>query len=128
MDASAILEYLLRTERAGSIESFVRLPDVDLQIPALCDVEVSAGLRRAMARSVLSEVRAAQAIDHYLDLPLTRHGHQILLRRILGLRENFSAYDAAYVALAEQIGGELLTADDRLANAARAHTSIGILP
>ena len=58
------------------------------------------------------------ALDQYLLMPLTRHGHQALLSRVLGLRSNFSAYDACYVALAERLGVERLvdeSAVDRLA-------------
>jgi len=80
-----------------------------------------------MLRGALSSDRAAEAIEDYVDLPLTRHGHQRLLERILHLRQNFSAYDAAYVALAERIGGELLTADEGLARAARTHTKLATL-
>ena len=67
----------------------------------------------------LSARRAADALEDYLDLPVFRHGHQALLGRVLQLRSNFSAYDAAYVALAEQLNGDLLTADDALARAVR---------
>jgi predicted nucleic acid-binding protein len=97
-------------------------------VPALCDVEVTAGLRRALLRDLLSVERANQAIAHYLVLPLTRHGHQGLLPRVLGLRSNFSAYDACYVALAELLGAEILTADERLTRAVRTHTGLGLLP
>ncbi len=72
----------------------------------------------------LTEKRAAQAIEDYLDLPISRHGHQRLMDRALALRRNFSAYDAMYVALAELLGAELLTADAALAEAARTHTSV----
>jgi predicted nucleic acid-binding protein len=91
-------------------------------------VEVAAGLRRAVSGSLVSPNRAGVAIEDYLDLPLTRHGHRALLQRILDLRENFSAYDAAYVALAERLPGELLTADARLSKAVRTHTKITPLP
>lgn len=56
---------------------------MDLRVPALCDVEVTAGLRRALLHDFLSVERANQAIAHYMDLPLTRHGHQGLLPRML---------------------------------------------
>ncbi len=104
----------------------MRAPDSDLHVPALCDVEVAVGLRRGIRRRAISEQRVVQAIEDYLDLPVTRHGHQGLLPRILGLRENFSAYDATYIALTEQLGGEVLTADERLTRPARMHTSIAI--
>lgn len=116
------------TEQAGPIEEIVRAPETDLHVPALCDVEVTAGLRRALLRRALSPQRAALAVEDYLDLPLTRHGHQSLLRRILDLRMNFSVYDATYVALAEQLGATLLTADQGLTRAARSHTRLAILP
>jgi predicted nucleic acid-binding protein len=60
-------------------------------------------------------------------LPVTRHGHVPLLPRILGLEASFSAYDAAYVALAELLHAELLTADERLARAVRTHTEVGLV-
>jgi predicted nucleic acid-binding protein len=76
----------------------------------------------------LSTERADQAVHDYLDLPITRHGHYRLLMRMFELRANFSAYDATYVALAERVAGELLTSDERLVRAVRAHTEIGVLP
>jgi predicted nucleic acid-binding protein len=72
-------------------------------------------------------MRAADAIEDYLDLPLFRHGHQALLGRVLELRSNFSAYDATYVALAEQLNGELLTVDDGLARAVRTQLPLGLV-
>jgi len=60
--------------------------------------------------------------------PLTRHGHEALLPRVLELRSDFGAYDACYMALAEQSGAALLTADDRLARAVQTHTAVAVLP
>jgi len=97
-------------------------------MPALGDIEVAAGLRRALLRDLVSPERADLALDHLRLLPLTRHGHEALLPRVLELRSNFSAYDACYVALAERLGADLLTADERLARAVRTHTSIAVLP
>lgn len=95
-------------------------------MPALCDVEVAAAMRRAALHGLLSAQRMTEAIDDYLDLPLTRHGHQNLLTRILELKGNFSAYDATYVALAERLGARLLTGDRHLARAAGTHTNLVI--
>ncbi len=60
----------------------------------------------------------------YVDLPLTRHGHQLLLARVLGLRNNFSASDATYIALAERLGATLITGDEGLARAIETHPEI----
>lgn len=123
-DASALVEYLLRTPRAGAIGRIVEDPDVDLHAPALCDVEVAAALRRALRLGRLAVDRAGEAVEDYLDLPLSRHGHEPLLAPILRRRDNFSAYDAAYVALADRLGAALLSADRRLRRAVARHTGI----
>jgi predicted nucleic acid-binding protein len=111
-----------------AIGHIVRSVDADLWVPALCDIEVAAGLRRALLQGLLSVERADLALGQYVQMPLTHHGHQVLLPRVLELRSNFSAYDACYVALAERLGAEILTADERLARAVRTHTAIGVLP
>jgi len=85
-----------------------------------------AALRRGIAKNVISLERAEEALEDYLDLPLTRHGHQSLLQSILELRSNFSAYDATYVALAEKLDAELLTTDAPLRRAVKAHTKINL--
>ena len=118
---------MLQTDRSAPIREVLRQTDVDLRVPALCDVEVAAGLRRALLSALVSAERAAQALDHYLLLPLTRHGHRALLPRVLDLRSNFSAYDASYVALAEVLSADLLTADERLSRAVRTHTAVVVL-
>lgn len=117
VDASALVEYLLRTRRSASIEGVLIAPDSDLHVPALCDVEVSSTLRRALLENRLSERRASQALRDYLDLPLSRHGHLVLMERILQFRKNFSAYDAAYVALAKSLKATFVTSDNPLARA-----------
>jgi predicted nucleic acid-binding protein len=126
-DASALVEYLLRTESFRWIQTAISDVDHDLHVPALCDVEVTAALRRALLIGVLDERRAGEAVEDYLDLPLTRHGHQSLIIRMLGLRDNFSAYDATYVALAERLGGGFLTADRPLARSVGAHLGIALI-
>jgi predicted nucleic acid-binding protein len=123
-----LIEYLLGTDAAEAIGEIIRLPDVDLHVPSLCDVEVAAGLRRAILRGILEEDRAGLALDHYAQMPLTRHGHTTLLPRIFELRSNFSAYDACYVALAERLSASLLTADVRMTRAVKAHTALELLP
>jgi predicted nucleic acid-binding protein len=75
----------------------------------------------------MNEARAALALEAYLDLPLCRHGHAGLLARALALRQNFTAYDAVYVALAKLLGAELLSADAGLVRATRRHTDLAVV-
>lgn len=110
------------------MDTIVEAEEHDLHAPALCDVEMTAVLRRALLRRRLDSRRARAALADYLDLPLVRHGHRGLLGRILELGRNFSAYDAAYVSLAERLGGTLLTADEALARAARKHADVPVVP
>ncbi len=114
LDASALIEYLLRTRSSASVQKAVEAKVTDLHIPALCDVEVCSGLRSGLLRSKLGQERAEEAVTDYLDLPLVRHGHMFLISRILQLRDNFSAYGATYVALAEVLEATLVTADRSL--------------
>lgn len=126
-DASALVEYLLLTANARRVALVLESNDVDVWVPALCDVELVAGVRRSLLRGLLSKSRAAQAIEDYLDLPLVRSGHQPLLARMFELRSNFTSYDATYVSLADKLRAKLLTTDERLARAVRAHTKIPVL-
>ena len=123
-DASAIVEYLLRTEAAGAIDAIVTDPETDVHVPALCDVEVAATIRRALLQGRITVERAEEAVADYLDLPLIRHGHERLIAAILRQRANFSAYDATYVTLAQALSAMLLSADRRLLRATRRHTKV----
>ena len=116
-DASALVEYLLRTPKGKALEGAIT--GADLHVPALCDVEVAAALRRGLLAGDLDVERTQLVLQDLSELPVTRHGHQILLGRLLSLRQNFSVYDATYVALAERLGASLITADGGLARAAR---------
>jgi predicted nucleic acid-binding protein len=104
-----------------AVEAVIEAADTDLHAPALCDVEVSAALRRALLKEAIDQRRALAALQDYLDLPISLHGHRSLVHRIVALSQNFSAYDATYVALAEQIGAALLTADQPLKRAVQSH-------
>jgi predicted nucleic acid-binding protein len=127
-DASALAEYILQTERADAIACVLTAGDVEVHVPHLCDVEIAAALRRASFAGKLAPSRLAEAASDYLDLPLIRHVHENLFSRILELRRNFSAYDATYVALAESLGVELLTADRSLARAVTRHLELAVVP
>jgi predicted nucleic acid-binding protein len=130
VDASAITELLLGRSAGQAVEKRLRDHNFDLHAPHLFDVEVLSALRRVVAAGDASPERAGEAVIDLLDLPLERYPHDALVPRIWTLRENFSAYDATYVALAEAItdgGAPLLTADARLARAADDHTELRVL-
>lgn len=125
-DASALVEYILQTPGGDRVRDIARRPAVELHAPALCDIEVSSALRRALLMGKLTPRRVQSALEDYLDFPITRHGHRHLLARILVLRNNFSAYDATYLALAERLGASLLTADEALGRAVGSHSSVRV--
>ena len=96
---------------------FLRAGEV-LQAPHLIDLEVLQVLRRYNFTGEMSDERAAEAISDFIALPIERHSHELLLPRVWDLRSNFTAYAAAYVALAELLGARLITTDRRLAKSA----------
>jgi predicted nucleic acid-binding protein len=94
-----------------------RLSSETLAAPELIDLEVSSVLRRLSEGGRISSRRAELAMSDLVALPLRRVSHRALLPRCWSLRENFTIYDASYVALAEQLDTILVTADVRLARA-----------
>ena len=125
-DASVIIELLFRTQRGMLLGARIAAADDDVHIPAVCDVEVLDGIRRTMLKGGIGQTHALQALDVYRDLPVTRHGHTDLITRAFGLRFNFTAYDAMYVALAELLEGTLVTADRSLARAVVQNTRVRV--
>jgi len=117
LDASAAVDWLLQTAAGQSIENRIYSRNETLHAPHLLDLEVTQVLRRLALQGVVSVHRADQAVRDLLDLRIARYPHLVLLPRIWQLRHNFSAYDAAYVVLAEKLGGTLVTRDARLASA-----------
>ena len=77
--------------------------------------EVLHGVRRSLLRGAINELRAESVIASLRNTPITRHPVQPLVPRIWSLRQNITAYDAGYVALAESLNLPLITRDARLA-------------
>lgn len=94
-----------------------RFTGEELAAPELLDLEVAAAVRQVVARGQLDVRRARRALADLAAMSLERASHVPLLERIWELRENVTPYDAAYVALAEDLGATLVTADVRLARA-----------
>ena len=120
IDASAAIEWVLQTPKGVEIESRIfRKPDKSprLHAPHLLDTEVAQVLRRHVAKGFLSEVRGHTALDDFLQIPILRYPHNVLLPRVWELRKNLTAYDAVYVALAEALAIPLLTCDASIVGA-----------
>jgi predicted nucleic acid-binding protein len=117
VDASAVLETLLRTPSAEAVERRLFDPSETLHAPYLLDVEVAQLLRRYAANGEIDGERGRMALADLADFPLNRYPHEFLLPRIWDLRQNLTAHDAVYVALAEALDAPLLIRDRRLATA-----------
>ncbi len=115
VDASALLEFLLQTPLGAQVEARLFRDEDEFHSPHMVDVEVTQGLRRLVRVGEVSPDRAAEAIADLVDLDLHRHSHLDLLTRVWKLRENVTAYDAMYVALAEALDATVVTCDTPLA-------------
>ena len=117
LDASVVLELLLRSRVGLEIEERILSPQETLFAPHLLDLEVVQVLRRYCASGEIDSERGKEAIEDLKDLPINRYPHDIFLQRAWNLRHNMTAYDAVYVALAETLPAPLLTRDAHLASA-----------
>ncbi len=117
IDAAAVVDALTMPDGTADLRS--ALAQADLHAPHLLDHEVVAALRGLHRGGKISPSRAVDALSDFDDLPIQRWPAGAGLRlRAFSLRESMSAYDAAYVALAEALSATLLTRDVRLARAA----------
>ncbi len=123
VDASAALSALLNVGPARRA-----LAEGQLHAPHLIDSEIANGLRRGVVAQRFDVGAAWNALDRWRHLGVTRYAVFSLLDRIWQLRENLSAYDASYVALAEQLDCALLTADGRIARAPVVRCPITMVP
>ncbi len=117
LDASAAIELLRGSVAGREVAERLAAEDHTLHVPHLLDVEVAQGLRRLVRIGELAPTRAAEAIEDLTDLAAVRHAHEDLLPRVWAMRDNLTAYDAVYIALAEALDATLLTLDRRLAKA-----------
>jgi predicted nucleic acid-binding protein len=123
VDASAAIAGLLNDGPARR-----SLGAEQLHVPHLIDTEVASGLRRLVLAGRITEKQGWATLDTWRRLAATRYPAHGLLERIWGLRDNLTAYDAGYVALAEQLGCSVVTADARLAAAPGILCPITLVP
>jgi predicted nucleic acid-binding protein len=117
LDASAAVDWLLQTPAGIGIEKRIYSRKETLHCPHLLDLEVAHVLRRFVRNGTISELRGEEALQDLLALRITRYPHFDFLPRIWQYRHNLSAYDAAYLTLAEAIDAPLITRDARLGSA-----------
>jgi predicted nucleic acid-binding protein len=117
LDASVMVD-LLTKEGPQTAHIRARLAgELDVHVPHLADAEVTNALRGLVLRDRLAVAGARRAIRRFAVLPLVRWPQTPLLSRVFALRDQLTAYDATYVALAEGLGATLLTRDARMAKA-----------
>ena len=117
LDASAAIEWLLQSSAGVKIDQRIFAASESLHAPHLLDLEVAQVLRRYVWDQAITAHRGQEALEDLRDLPLSRYPHDFLIPRIWELRATLTAYDAAYVALAELLGAPLLTCDGKIASA-----------
>jgi predicted nucleic acid-binding protein len=114
VDASVLVELLRGGKHAVSLGTRLEAEEHPLWAPHLVDAEVGHALRRAAHKGELSAAAAGRALWEVGDLPIERVEHELLVHVAWGLRDNFTFYDALYVALALLLDEPLITLDARL--------------
>jgi predicted nucleic acid-binding protein len=109
LDASVAFELLSQTKAGLAAEAL--LANETLHAPHLLDAEIAHLLRRQVRFGLISSFRGKQLLDSLRALRLTRHEHFPLLDRMWSLRDNLTAYDACYIALAERLDATFVTRD-----------------
>lgn len=118
LDASVLLELLTGSPTGILVAERLEARRTQLHAPHFIDLEIAQVLRRFAVAGDFTRERGRSALDDLAEFPLHRHGCVALLPRIWELRDNLTAYDAAYVALAEVLDAPLLTRDRKIQRAA----------
>jgi predicted nucleic acid-binding protein len=106
--------------RVQTVQAALSAPLIDAEISSLIR-----GLAITTKPTVrISEERALEMLHDYAGLRIVRHAMQPLQARAFEMRNNFTAYDAMYVALAERLNLPLLTDDTKVASAPGHHADI----
>lgn len=112
----------------ASPELLALLAYEELHAPALLDFEVASALRGHVSGGLLDQVRVDEALEDFTTLWIERYQMTDALGHILDLRENFTAYDAAYVVLALGLDAPLVTSDKKMQEARRLGVAVQIIP
>ena len=115
LDASGAIEFLLNTARGRKVGARLSDDTEVVHAPHLIDIEIAHVLRRYVLDGTFDGRHAARTLRHWRQLDVERYPHEPFLDRVWSLRDNVTAHDAVYVALAEALGEPLVTADRKLA-------------
>lgn len=127
LDTSAAVELLLALPLSREVERQLDQADWQITAPQLLVIEVLQVLRRRVAGGVTALEQAEGGRQLLAELNIRYVDHDLLADRVWQLRDNLTAYDASFVALAEAVGAELLTTDARLANAPGNEASVRLI-
>jgi len=117
LDASVVVDALVVAGRSGDLGRAELRKLSELQVPAIFAAEVTSALRGLVHRGNLNPIRAVTALTETLSIRTLSHPFKPFARRAWELGDSLTIYDAWYVALAERLETELVTADRRLADA-----------
>jgi len=117
IDASVAVKWLL-PEPLRLLARQLRLSNHQLHAPAFLDVEVANVLWKKVRKGEVNRERAGIRISKLPALPLTRHPDASLVEAAFDLANRLgrTVYDCLYLALAVQLGGMMVTADERFIN------------
>ena len=127
LDASAAIDWLLRTPAGIKVDQRIYSRSESVHVPHVLDLEVAQVLRRFVRDGSLSSGRADAALQDLMDVRFTRYPHSQLLPRIWQLRHSLTAYDGAYLALAELLNAPLITRDRKVSSAPGHHAQVELL-
>ena len=127
LDASGATELVLNTAAGKQLAARLADDSVVVHVPHLIDLEIAQVLRRYVRHGTLSARTGALALERWRSLDVQRYSHEPFLDRIWQLRDNVTAYDAVYVALAEALRSVLFTGDRKLAGAPGVKVAIELI-
>ena len=127
LDSSALVEWLLQRPKSAAVDKHLSTVR-SVHAPYLIDIEVLHALRQLVRGGVVSPSRAMEAIEDFRNFRIRRYPHSDFIDRIWSLRDNLTAYDAVYVALAEELDAPLVTCDGKMAAAPGNRANILLVP
>jgi predicted nucleic acid-binding protein len=125
-DAGVWIRAIVDEEPGGPVRTRL-MTHASVASPALIDLEFTNVLRGLVTKKSINARQAERALTEFMQAPIQRYAHLALLDRIWRLRANLTAYDASYIALAELLGVDLLTIDERLADVPRIRCHVEVL-